>query len=108
VKLHHLITGSAFSLGQAAEEARQMMAGKAPAVAEALKALRAQYRGDAGKQASYERKLLKIGWAGRMSPVERTYVLQVLYRATRKLLEGTPRLTGIGTRRGITGVQVGD
>ena len=94
-KLHKMIAAGAFTLHQAAAEARQMM-GKAPTLAEALKTLRAQYKGDPRKQASYERKLLKPGWAGRMSPVERTYVCQVLYKATRKLLEATPRLERIG------------
>jgi hypothetical protein len=96
-----LVTGGAFSLRQAAVEVRQMMAGKAPTPAEARKALRAQYKGDPGKQASYERKLLKPGWAGRMTPIERVYVCQVLYKATRKLLEATPRLehTGLHMRK---------
>ena len=95
-KLHLLITSGAFSLGQAAVEARQMMAAKAPTVAEARKVLRAQYRGYPGKQASYERNLLRPGWPGRMSPVERTYVCQALYEQTRKLLATVPRRTGTG------------
>jgi len=90
-RLHRLVAAGAFSLHQAAVEVRPMLAGKAPTLAEARKALRAQYRGDPGKQASYERKLLKPDWAGRMAPVERTYVLQVLYRAMRKLLAAMPR-----------------
>lgn len=90
VKLHWLIDAGAFTLRHAAAEARQMMVGKAPILAEARKALKVQYKGDPGKQAAYERNLLRVGWAGRMTPVERTYVCQVLYKATRKLLEAAP------------------
>lgn len=79
VKLHNLLTSGAFTLHSAAKEARQMMAGKAPTLAQALKALKAQCK--------YERKLLKPNWAGRMTPVERTYVCQVLFKETRKLLD---------------------
>jgi len=96
VKLHWLMAAGAFTPGQATEEARRLVVGKALTLAEARKALRAQYGGDPSKQASYERNLLRPSWAGRMSRVERAYVCQALYEQTRKLLATVPRRTGTG------------